>query len=55
MRQLDDNGSIEAFARRVWKVTKGSLVLARDKRTKILYLTSGLVIYMKVGSIACNR
>ena len=38
--QLDDEGHAILFVGSTWKVTKGATVLARGKKTGILYITS---------------
>ena len=38
--QLDDEGHAILFVGDTWKVTKGARVLARGKKTGILYITS---------------
>ena len=38
--QLDDEGHAILFVGGTWKVTKGARVLARGKKTGILYITS---------------
>ena len=40
VRQLDDEGHAILFVGGTWKVTKGARVLARGKKTSILYMTS---------------
>ena len=37
--QLDDEGPVILFVSGTWKVTKGARVLARGKKTGILYMT----------------
>ena len=38
--QLDDEGHAILFVGGTWKVTKGTRVLAREKKTGTLYMTS---------------
>ena len=38
--QLDDEGHAILFVGGTWKVTKGARVLAREKKTGTLYMTS---------------
>ena len=40
VRQLDDEGHAILFVGGTWKVTKGVRVLAREKKTGTLYMTS---------------
>ena len=40
VRQLDDEGHAILFVGGTWNVTKGAKVLARGKKTSILYMTS---------------
>ena len=40
VRQLDDERHAILFVGGTWKVTKGARVLARGKKTGILYMTS---------------
>ena len=40
VEQLDDEGHAILFVSGTWKVTKGVRVLARGKKTGILYMTS---------------
>jgi hypothetical protein len=38
---LESEGCISIFADKMWKVTKGSLVIAKGKKVGILYLCTG--------------
>ena len=38
--QLDDSGHLILFFGSMWKVSKGAMVLARGKKTDILYMTT---------------
>jgi hypothetical protein len=40
-RQLESEGCISIFTNKVWKVTKGSLVIAKGEKVGTLYLCTG--------------
>ena len=42
VRQLDDERYAILFVCGTWKITKGARVLAREKKTGTLYITSSL-------------
>ena len=51
--QLDDEGYVSIFGNSQWKITKGSMVVVKEKRTGTLYFLadSGSSVSMTVGDM----
>ena len=52
--QLDDEGHAILFVGDTWKVTKGARVLAREKKTGTLYMTSSPRDIIAVADVSTN-
>ena len=49
--KLDDNGFTNSFSKSKWKLTKGSLVLARGKKQNILYVMEAKLHKREINAI----
>lgn len=52
--KLDDDGYVSSFGEGKWKLTKGSLISAKGKKTNSLYLMQGKLYNGEVNAAAVN-
>ena len=50
-RKLDDEGFCNTFHDSQWKLTKGSMVVAKGKKSSSLYLMQARVIYSSINAV----